>query len=116
MFGKPVYSLSSHIRTGFSQLFSEGVATFGLISVIWGCARQRPGMVPFAVGAYITAAYWFTASTSFANPAVTIARSLTDTFSGIRPIDAPGFILAQIAGAAAATLVFRWLRKVSPPF
>jgi glycerol uptake facilitator-like aquaporin len=95
-------------------MFSEFVATFGLLSVIWGCSRRRSTTVPFAVAAYITAAYWFTASTSFANPAVTIARSLTDTFAGIRPADAPGFIAAQFLGAAAATLLFRWLVPALP--
>lgn len=109
MFRLPVLSLSHHVRSGPSQLFSEFVATFGLLSVIWGCSRLRSNTVAFAVGSYITAAYWFTASTSFANPAVTLARSLTDTFSGIRPSDAPGFIAAQLAGALAATLLFRWL-------
>ena len=91
------------------QLFSEFVATFGLLSVIWGCVRMRSSAVPFAVGAYITGAYWFTSSTSFANPAVTLARAASDTFAGIRPADAPGFIVAQFAGAMAATLLFRWL-------
>lgn len=109
MFGKPVFFASHHVRFGGSQLFSEFVATFGLLSVIWGCARLRSSAVPFAVGAYITAAYWFTASTSFANPAVTLARAASDTFAGIRPLDAPGFIVAQLAGAAAATALFRWL-------
>ena len=109
MFGLPILSASTHIRTGSAQLLSEFVATFGLFAVIWGCGRLRPTAVPFAVGAYITAAYWFTASTSFANPAVTLARSMSNTFSGIRPADAPGFIAAQLAGAAAATLLFRWL-------
>jgi glycerol uptake facilitator-like aquaporin len=109
MFGLPVVSLSQHNRSGPAQVFSEFVATFGLLAVIWGCSRLRSDAVPFAVGAYITAAYWFTASTSFANPAVTIARSLSDTFSGIRPVDAPFFILAQLAGAFSATLLFRWL-------
>ena len=90
-------------------MFSEFVATFGLLAVIWGCSRRRSEPIPFAVAAYITAAYWFTASTSFANPAVTLARALTDTFAGIRPVDVPGFIVAQVAGAAAATLLFRWL-------
>jgi glycerol uptake facilitator-like aquaporin len=85
------------------------VATFGLLGVIIGCTRSRPGATPFAVAAYITAAYWFTASTSFANPAVTLARSVSDTFAGIRPVDAPGFIAAQLLGAAAATVLFRWL-------
>ena len=109
MFGLDVVSLSRHARSGPAQLFSEFVATFGLLSVIWGCAQHRSNAVAFAVGAYITAAYWFTASTSFANPAVTIARSLSDTFSGIRPADVLGFIVAQLAGGIAATLVFRWL-------
>lgn len=95
-------------------MFSEFVATFGLLAVIWGCSRLRSNATAFAVGAYITAAYWFTASTSFANPAVTIARSLSDTFSGIRPVDAPGFIVAQIAGAIAATVLFRWLIPALP--
>jgi glycerol uptake facilitator-like aquaporin len=109
MFSEPLYSFSRHVRSGGAQAFSEFVATFGLLAVIWGCARARSSVVPFAVGAYITAAYWFTASTSFANPAVTLARSLTDTFSGIRPQDAPVFMLAQILGAGAATGLFRWL-------
>jgi len=109
MFGLPTLSLSQHARSGLAQFLSEFVATFGLLSVIWGCSRARMEFVPFAVGAYITAAYWFTASTSFANPAVTIARSLSDTFAGIRPSDAPWFILAQILGALAATFLFRWL-------
>jgi glycerol uptake facilitator-like aquaporin len=109
MFGLRWYSLSSHSRQGWALVFSEFVATFGLLSVIWGCSRLRPGAVPFAVASYITAAYWFTASTSFANPAVTIARSLSDTFAGIRPCDVPWFIAAQFAGALSATLLFRWL-------
>jgi glycerol uptake facilitator-like aquaporin len=109
MFEEPVFSVSQHARTGGAQMFSEFVATFGLLCVIWGCTRLRPSAVPFAVGAYITGAYWFTASTSFANPAVTLARSATNTFAGIRPSDAPGFILAQLAGALVATLLFRWL-------
>ena len=109
MFGLSLVSLSSHKRSGPAQAFSEFVATFGLLSVILGCSRLRSDLVPFAVGAYITSAYWFTASTSFANPAVTIARSLSDTFSGIRPTDAPWFVLAQLAGALAATMVFPWL-------
>ena len=109
MFELPVFSASQHARHGGAQLFSEFVATFGLLAVIWGCARLRSQSVPFAVGAYITAAYWFTASTSFANPAVTLARSASDTFAGIRPVDAPAFIVAQLLGAAAATLLFRWL-------
>jgi glycerol uptake facilitator-like aquaporin len=109
MFGEPVFSASTHARAGGSQAFSEFIATFGLLAVIWGCVRARPLSVPFAVGAYITAAYWFTASTSFANPAVTLARAATNTFAGIRPADAPAFIAAQIAGAVAATLLFQWL-------
>lgn len=114
MFGAPVFALSLHARSGSAQIFSEFVATAGLLSVIWGAARSRSSAVPFAVGAYITSAYWFTASTSFANPAVTIARSLTKTFAGIRPIDAPAFIVAQLAGAFIATAMFRWLLP-SPP-
>jgi glycerol uptake facilitator-like aquaporin len=109
MFGLPVFFASQKIRYGPSQWFSESVATFGLLSIIWGCARLRSEAVPFAVGAYITAAYWFTVSTSFANPAVTLARSASDTFAGIRIVDAPPFILAQLLGAAAATLLFNWL-------
>jgi glycerol uptake facilitator-like aquaporin len=109
MFGEAVYSASQHVRSGPAQLLSEFVATFGLLSVIWGVSRKTAQLTPFAVGAYITAAYWFTASTSFANPAVTVARSLTNTFSGIRPADAPGFIGAQVAGALAATALFRFL-------
>jgi glycerol uptake facilitator-like aquaporin len=109
MFGEPLFFVSRHARFGGAQLFSEFVATFGLLSVIWGCARLRSSATPFAVGAYITAAYWFTASTSFANPAVTLARVASDTSTGIRPVDAPGFVVAQLAGAAAATALFRWL-------
>jgi len=109
MFGLRWLSLSSHSRHGWPLVFSEFVATFGLLSVIWGCSRLRPAAVPFAVASYITAAYWFTASTSFANPAVTIARSLSDTFAGIHPADVPLFIGAQIVGALCATAVFRWL-------
>jgi len=109
MFSLPYVSLSRHVRSGPSQFVSEVAATFGLLCVIWGCSRSRSNVVPFAVGSYITAAYWFTASTSFANPAVTIARGLSDTFAGIRPIDVPLFIAAQFAGGIAATLLFRWL-------
>jgi glycerol uptake facilitator-like aquaporin len=108
MFGLPVFFASHHARTGSAQLFSEFIATFGLLVVIWGCARTRSAVVPFAVAAYITSAYWFTASTSFANPAVTLARSVSDTFAGIRPLDAPGFIVAQLLGATVATVLFRW--------
>ena len=114
MFGERLFMLSLHARSGPAQAVSEFVATFGLLSVIWGCSRRRSDLVAFAVAAYIAAAYWFTASTSFANPAVTVARALTDTFAGIRPADVPAFILAQAAGAAAATLLFRWLIP-SPP-
>src|SRR5689334_17170162 len=114
MFGMQIFSASQHARSGAAQVFSEFVATFGLLSVIWGCSRLRPTNVPFAVGAYITAAYWFTASTSFANPAVTIARTLSNTFAGIRPVDAPAFIAAQLGGAVSATLLFRWLAPSLP--
>jgi len=109
MFGQPLFSASRHIRAGGAQILAEFIATFGLLSVIWGCVRSRSSAVPFAVGAYITAGYWFTSSTSFANPAVTLARAASDTFAGVRPVDAPGFIAAQFAGALAATLLFRWL-------
>ena len=114
MFEVPVFFASRHARSGPAQAFSEFVATFGLLAVIWGCARLRSSAVPFAVASYITAAYWFTASTSFANPAVTLARSATDTFAGIRPADAPAFIAAQLLGAAAATGLFRWLVPTLP--
>lgn len=109
MFDEPVFSASIHARSGAGQLLGEFVATFGLLSVIQGCVRSRPGAVPFAVGAFITAGYWFTSSTSFANPAVTLARAASNTFAGIRPVDAPGFIAAQLVGAGVATAVFRWL-------
>jgi glycerol uptake facilitator-like aquaporin len=109
MFDAPLFSASRHVRSGVGQLAGEFTATFGLVSVIWGCSRARASMTPFAVAAYITAAYWFTSSTSFANPAVTLARAASDTFAGIRPADAPGFVLAQALGATAATLLFRWL-------
>jgi glycerol uptake facilitator-like aquaporin len=114
MFGDPLFSASEHIRTGPAQWWSEFVATFGLLAVIIGCARSRPAVTPFAVAAYITAAYWFTSSTSFANPAVTLARAASNTFAGIRPVDAPGFILSQLLGAAAATLLFCWLYPAAP--
>jgi glycerol uptake facilitator-like aquaporin len=109
MFGEPLFSASQHERSGMAQTFSEFIATFGLLAVIWGCSRRRAAALPFAVGAYITAAYWFTGSTSFANPAVTLARAASDTFAGIRPIDVPAFVMAQLLGAAAATIMFRWL-------
>jgi glycerol uptake facilitator-like aquaporin len=114
MFDLPPLAASRHARAGSGQLLSELVATFGLLAVITGGARHRPAAVPFAVGAYITAAYWFTASTSFANPAVTVARTLTDSFAGIRPADAPGFIAAQLLGAGAAIVLFRWMLSRSP--
>jgi glycerol uptake facilitator-like aquaporin len=108
-------SFSQHVREGSGQLLSEFVATFGLVCVIQGCSRPRSAaVVPFAVGAYITSAYWFTASTSFANPAVTLARCLTDTFAGIRPSDVPGFVVAELLGAAAATAFFRWMVPALP--
>ena len=109
MFSLPFVSLSRHVRSGPAQFVSEFTATFGLLCVIWGCSRSRSNVVPFAVGSYIMAAYWFTASTSFANPAVTIARALSDTFAGIRPIDVPLFVIAQFTGGIVATLLFRWL-------
>jgi glycerol uptake facilitator-like aquaporin len=109
MFDAPIFSASHHVRSGLGQLAGEFTATFGLVSVIWGCSRTRAAVTPFAVAAYITAAYWFTSSTSFANPAVTLARAASNTFAGIRPADAPGFIVAQALGATAATLLFRWL-------
>ncbi len=114
MFEKPVFFASTHERSGVAQMVGEFVATFGLLAVIWGCARRRAGAVPFAVGAYITAAYWFTSSTSFANPAVTLARAASDTFAGIRPADIPGFVVAQLLGAATATATFRWLVPALP--
>jgi glycerol uptake facilitator-like aquaporin len=113
MFAAPLVAWSSHVRSGGAQLLSEFVATFGLLAVIWGCSR-RVTAVPFAVASYIVAAYWFTASTSFANPAVTIARCFTDTFSGIRPGDVPGFIAAQLVGGVTATALFRWLAPTLP--
>jgi glycerol uptake facilitator-like aquaporin len=111
MFGLPLFFASQRVRAGGAQMFSEFVATFGLLAVIWGCSRGRPSETPYAVAAFITAAYWFTASTSFANPAVTLARAASDTFAGIRPADAPTFLLAQVLGAACATVVFRWLLR-----
>jgi glycerol uptake facilitator-like aquaporin len=113
MFGLPPIFFSSHSRTGRAQFFSEFVATLGLVLVIRICAKVQPRMIAFAVAAYITAGYWFTASTSFANPAVTAARSLSDTFTGIRPVDVPLFVMAQLFGAAAATLLARWLIPVA---
>jgi glycerol uptake facilitator-like aquaporin len=115
MFGLPLFFASRHVRSGPAQLCSEFVATFGLLLVILGCSRTRPSAVPWAVGAYIAAAYWFTASTSFANPVVTAARAASDTFAGIRPADAPGFVAAQLAGAATATVLTHWLVPVCRP-
>lgn len=112
MFEESVYSLSSHPREGAAMLLSEFVAAFGLLVVIQGCARRSAAAVPYAVAAYISAAYWFTPSTSFANPAVTLARAFSDTFAGIRPADVPGFIVVQCLGGAAAMLLFRWLLPV----
>ena len=111
MFDKPILMTSERVRSGVPQLVSEAVATFGLICTILGTAKHRPTAIPFAVGAYIAAASWFTASTSFANPAVTVARSLTNTFAGIRPVDAPGFIAAQLVGAMLAMTTYRWLSR-----
>lgn len=112
MFGLPIFFISRHARSGPGQWLGEFVATFGLLLVIWGCARARSPFVAISVAAYIVAAYWFTSSTSFANPAVTIARGLSDTFAGIRPQDAPGFIVAQLLGAASATAAFGWLASI----
>ena len=113
MFELPAFTASTHVRTGLSQWWSEGVATFGLLLTIWLGARTRPALVPVLVATYITAAYWFTASTSFANPAVTIARSTTNTFAGIHPDNIYGFIAAQFLGAIVATVVARWLSRTS---
>jgi glycerol uptake facilitator-like aquaporin len=115
MFAEPLFSASTHVRSGSPQWASEFVATFGLVATIRGCERSFPTAVPFAVAAYITSAYWFTASTSFANPAVTLARAATDTFTGIRPADVPGFIGAQLLGATAATGLFAWLTPATRP-
>jgi len=112
MFGLPLFFASHHARSGIPLLWSEFIATFGLLLINWGCARVRSSAVSIAVGAYIAGAYWFTASTSFANPAVTLARAASDTFAGIRPADAPGFIVAQLAATVAAAVFFRWLAPV----
>jgi glycerol uptake facilitator-like aquaporin len=109
MFGEPVLQVSAKLRNGPAQVFAEAVATFGLIGTILGTQRARPDFTPVAVGLYITSAYWFTASTSFANPAVTLARSLSNTFAGIAPASVPGFIAGQVAGAVAGVIVFEWL-------
>ena len=111
MFELPAFFASNKIRTGTAQALSEFIATFGLIAVILSVVKFRVSIAPFAVAAYITSAYWFTASTSFANPAVTAARTVSDTFAGIRPVDAPLFVVAQFAGASAAVVLFRWLLK-----
>jgi glycerol uptake facilitator-like aquaporin len=108
MFELPVWQISLHARTGVGQWVAEFIATFGLLLAIFGCVARNPAAVPYAVGLYITSAYWFTASTSFANPAVTIARSISDTFAGIAPAGAPAFIVAQFAGMLAAVLLGRW--------
>ena len=113
MFELPLLQASAHIRTGPGQWLGEFIATFALLSVIWSCVRNAPQAVPYAVACIVTGAYWFTSSTSFANPAVTIARALSDTFAGIRPDDAPGFILAQLAGAAAATALAGWFARTA---
>ena len=114
MFDAPLFSASTHVRSGGAQLVAELVATFGLLATIIGCSRSRPTAVPFAVGSYISAAYWFTSSTSFANPAVTLARAASDTFAGIRPIDAPAFIVAELLGAFSALVCFRALHPENP--
>jgi len=114
MFGLPVFFVSRHARGGAPQWFAEFVATFGLLLVIWGCVRFKSRFTAFAVAAYIVGAYWFTSSTSFANPAVTVARSLSDTFAGIRPQDIGGFIVAQFLGAFCATVLFQWLAPITP--
>jgi glycerol uptake facilitator-like aquaporin len=114
MFDQRLFMLSLRARSGPALMLSEFVATFGLVAVICGCSRRRSAAIPFAVAAYITAAYWFTASTSFANPAVTMARALSDTFAGIRPLDVPGFVVAQVVGGMVATLLFRWLTPAEP--
>ena len=114
MFGLPVMQASAHVRTQFGQWVGEFTATFALLSVIWSCTRHHPHATPYAVASIITAAYWFTSSTSFANPAVTIARALSDTFAGIRPADVPAFIIAQLLGAFAATALFAWFASELP--
>lgn len=115
MFGEALFSASQHIRSGGGQWFSEFIATFGLLAVIISTSKHRPQSTPLAVATYITAAYWFTASTSFANPAVTLARAVTDSFAGIRPQDVAGFVFAQGLGALAATLLVPWLQRARQP-
>ncbi|MGH8809289.1 MAG: aquaporin, partial [Noviherbaspirillum sp.] len=109
MFDAPIFFAADTVRTGAALWWSEFVATFGLIAVIMGCSRSRPEVTPFAVGAYVMSSFWFTSSSAFANPAVTLAKAASNTFAGIRPSDTPGFIAAQLLGAAAATLLFGWL-------
>ena len=113
MFDLPILQLSTHARTGLPQWVAEVVATFGLLTVIWGCRAHKEPVTAFAVAAYITGAYWFTASTSFANPAVTIARALSDTFAGIRPADAPGFVMAQLVALAVVLPLLRRMPTAS---
>jgi glycerol uptake facilitator-like aquaporin len=115
MFRAPLWTRSTHARAGLPLIFSEAVAAFGLLMVVLSLSRRSPSAVPYAVGAYILAAYWFTGSTSFANPAVTLARAFTDTFTGIRLIDVPGFVLGQFAGAGVAVLLVRWFDGPSRP-
>jgi glycerol uptake facilitator-like aquaporin len=114
MFARPAFFASQHARSGSNLLLGEFTATFGLLAIILGCARLSAAAVPYAVGLYISAAYWFTSSTSFANPAVTLARSATDTFAGIRLADVPGFMVAQLVGGLAAVQLFRWLLTEQP--
>jgi glycerol uptake facilitator-like aquaporin len=115
MFEVPLWMLGATARTGAGQWVGEIVATFGLVATILACIRFRKEALPYAVGLYITSAYWFTSSTSFANPAVTLARSFSDTFAGIQPVDAPAFVVAQLAGAALAVPVFGWLLRSERP-
>lgn len=114
MFGLPLMQISAHIRSGGGQYLSEAIATFGLLMTIFGCRARKPDAAPYAVGAYIVAAFWFTASTSFANPAVTLARAYSDTFAGIAPGNAPGFVFAQCIGTLAAIALAPWLWQVAP--
>jgi glycerol uptake facilitator-like aquaporin len=109
MFGSPILQVSAHARASFGEWIGEFVATFGLLGLILSCKRHAPSALPYAVAAYIVAAYWFTASTSFANPAVTVARAFTNSFAGIRPSDVGGFVVAELLGGVAASAVFRWL-------
>jgi glycerol uptake facilitator-like aquaporin len=115
MFGDPLFFASSKVRTGAPLWWSEFVATFGLLMVIWACVSWKIGRAAYAIAGYVTAGYWFTSSTCFANPAVTLARAASDTFAGIRPVDAPAFIAAQLAGAAAATFIMKWMDDPARP-